>query len=306
MLPYLLRRLAHLIPTLLLISAVVFVLVRVTPGDPAVVLAGQDASPEIVAGIRAQFGLDRPIAAQYLVFLRRAVAGDLGRSISSKQPVVEEIGARLPATLLLGFTSIGLAFILGLGLGMVGAVRSGRWPDIAVLVLALLGVSAPTFWLGLLLTLCFAVKLGLLPVAGSGGWDHLVLPVATLMPNSLAVFARLSRSTLLDVLGEDFIRTAVAKGAGRARILWRHAMRNALIPPVTFAGLEFGRLLGGIIAVEIIFAWPGAGKALVDAIATRDFPMIQGIVLTFALLFGLLNLVVDLLNGLLDPRVRYG
>ncbi len=305
MLTYLLRRVAHLIPTLLLISVVVFVLLRLMPGDPAVVLAGQDASPEIVADIRARFGLDQPILLQYLVYLRNVLAGDLGRSIRSKQPVTEEVASRLPATLLLGFTSIGLAFIAGLGLGVAAAVREGRWLDVLLLILALLGVSAPTFWLGLLLVLVFAVHLAVLPVAGSDGWNYLILPAATLMPNSLAVFARLSRSTLLEVLGEDFIRTAIAKGAKRTGVLWRHAMRNALIPPVTFAGLEFGRLLGGIIAVETIFAWPGAGKALVDAIAGRDFPMIQGIVLTLALLFAVLNLLVDLLNGLIDPRVRY-
>ncbi|OGL04943.1 MAG: peptide ABC transporter permease [Candidatus Rokubacteria bacterium RIFCSPLOWO2_02_FULL_68_19] len=305
MLTHLLRRVAYLIPTLLLISAVVFILLRLMPGDPAVVLAGQDASPEIVADIRARFGLDQPILVQYVLYLKNVLAGDLGRSIRSKQPVAEEVASRLPATLLLGFTSIGLAFIAGLGLGVAAAVREGRWLDVLLLIVALLGVSAPTFWLGLLLMLVFAVHLAVLPVAGSDGWNHLILPAATLMPNSLAVFARLSRSTLLEVLGEDFIRTAIAKGAKRTDVLWRHAMRNALIPPVTFAGLEFGRLLGGIIAVETIFAWPGAGKALVDAIATRDFPMIQGIVLTFALLFAVLNLLVDVLNGLIDPRVRY-
>ena len=305
MLTHLVRRVAYLIPTLLLISAVVFILLRLMPGDPAVVLAGQDASPEIVADIRARFGLDQPILMQYVVYLKNVLAGDLGRSIRSKQPVAEEVASRLPATLLLGFTSIGLAFIAGLGLGVAAAVREGRWLDVLLLIVALLGVSAPTFWLGLLLMLVFAVHLAVLPVAGSDGWNHLILPAATLMPNSLAVFARLSRSTLLEVLGEDFIRTAIAKGAKRTDVLWRHAMRNALIPPVTFAGLEFGRLLGGIIAVETIFAWPGAGKALVDAIATRDFPMIQGIVLTFALLFAVLNLLVDVLNGLIDPRVRY-
>jgi len=304
-LTHLLRRVAYLIPTLLLISAVVFILLRLMPGDPAVVLAGQDASPEIVADIRARFGLDQPILVQYVLYLKNVLAGDLGRSIRSKQPVAEEVASRLPATLLLGFTSIGLAFIAGLGLGVAAAVREGRWLDVLLLIVALLGVSAPTFWLGLLLMLVFAVHLAVLPVAGSDGWNYLILPAATLMPNSLAVFARLSRSTLLEVLGEDFIRTAIAKGAKRTDVLWRHAMRNALIPPVTFAGLEFGRLLGGIIAVETIFAWPGAGKALVDAIATRDFPMIQGIVLTFALLFAVLNLLVDVLNGLIDPRVRY-
>jgi peptide/nickel transport system permease protein/oligopeptide transport system permease protein len=284
---------------------VVFVLLRLMPGDPAEVLAGQDASPELVRDIRNRLGLDRPITTQYGLYLANVLQGDLGRSIRSKQPVAEEIASRLPATLVLGGTAIGLAFALGLGLGMTAAVWEGRAPDVLLLLFALLGVSAPVFWIGLVFVLVFAVHLGWLPVGGSDGWESLVLPAMTLMPNSLAVFARLSRSTLLEVLGEDFIRTAMAKGLRRSRVLWRHALRNALIPPVTIAGLEFGRLLGGVIAVEIIFAWPGAGKALVDAIATRDFPMVQGLVLTFAALFALLNLLVDLLNGAIDPRIRY-
>lgn len=304
MLTFVARRLAQLVPTLLLVSAVVFVLLRLMPGDPAVVLAGQDASPELVADLRARLGLDRPIVVQYGLYLDRVLHGDLGRSIRSKQPVAEEIATRLPATLVLGATAIGTAFVVGLALGVTAALHEGRAADLALLGFAMLGVSAPSFWLGLVLVLVFAVQLGVLPVAGSDDWSSLVLPAATLLPNSLAVFARLSRSTLLEVLGEDFIRTAIAKGARRSQVLWRHALRNALIPPVTMAGLEFGRLLGGIIAVEIIFAWPGAGKALVDAIASRDFPMVQGIVLTFAALFALLNLLVDLLNGLIDPRIR--
>ncbi len=305
MLAFVLRRVVQLLPTLLLISVVVFALLRLMPGDPAVVLAGQDASPEIVADLRARLGLDRPIPVQYALYLAGVSRGDLGRSIRSRQPVAGEIAHRLPATLVLGFTAIGAAFALGVVLGTVAAVRPNGLADTAILVLALLGVSAPTFWIGLILVLAFAVHLGLFPVAGSGGPEYLVLPAATLTLSSLAFFARLSRSTLLDALAEDYIRTAVAKGAGRARVLLRHALRNALIPPITFGGLEFGRLLGGIIAVETIFAWPGAGKALVDAIATRDFPMVQGLVLAFALLFALLNLAVDIVNGALDPRVRY-
>jgi ABC-type dipeptide/oligopeptide/nickel transport system permease component len=306
MLRYVLRRLLQLVPTLLLVSAVVFAMLRLMPGDPAEVLAGQDATPEIVQEIRARWGLDRPLPAQYGAYVASLARGELGASIRSHQPVLDEIARRLPATLLLGFTAIGVAFLVGLVLGGLAAVFAGRWPDIVLLLLALLGVSAPTFWLGLLLVLVFAVSLGWLPVAGSDGWTHLVLPAATLVPQSLAVFARLSRSTLLDVLGEDYVRTAVAKGAGAGAVLWRHALRNALIPPITFVGLEFGRMLGGIIAVETIFAWPGVGKALVDAINGRDFPMIQGLVLTFAALFALVNLIVDVLNGVIDPRVRYG
>jgi ABC-type dipeptide/oligopeptide/nickel transport system permease component len=283
---------------------VVFVMLRLMPGDPATVLAGQDASPEIVADIRSRLGLDRPIAVQYALYLANVLRGDLGQSIRSKQPVVEEVVARMPATLLLAATSIGIAFVAGLSLGVVAATNAGRLADLTLLVLALLGVSAPSFWIGLLLVLLFAVKLGVLPVAGTGGVEYLVLPALTLVPNSLAVFTRLSRSTVLDVLGEDFVRTAMAKGLAPARVLWKHAMRNAVIPPVTVAGLELGRLLGGVIAVEIIFAWPGAGKGLVDAIAGRDFPMIQGFVLAFAALFALMNLGVDLLTGVIDPRVR--
>lgn len=305
MLAYLGRRLLQLVPTLLLISLFVFIMLRLMPGDPAQVLAGQEATPEIVTEIRTRLGLDRPIPVQYALYLGSLARADLGRSIRSHQPVLEEIRQRLPATLLLGASAVGAAFLLGLGLGSAAAARVGRWPDVTLLLLALLGVSAPTFWLGLLLVLLFAVQLGLLPVAGSERWVHLVLPAATLAPQSMAVFARLSRSTLLDALAEDYVRTAVAKGLGPRKVVWRHALRNALIPPVTMAGLEFGRMLGGIIAVETIFAWPGVGKALVDAIAGRDFPMIQGLVLTFALLFALLNLLVDVVNGLIDPRVRY-
>jgi len=305
MLTYLGRRLLQLVPTLVLISLLVFVMLRLMPGDPAQVLAGQEATPEIVAEIRARLGLDRPLPVQYALYFRSLIRGDLGASIRSHQPVIEEIAQRLPATLLLGFTAVSVAFVVGLVLGGVAAARVGRWPDVTLLLFALLSVSAPTFWLGLLLVLLFAVSLGLLPVAGSESWTHLVLPAATLVPQSLAVFARLSRSTLLDALGEDYVRTAVAKGVSPRRVVWRHTLRNALIPPVTMAGLEFGRMLGGVIAVETIFAWPGVGKALVDAIAGRDFPMIQGLVLTFALLFALLNLLVDVVNGLIDPRVRY-
>ncbi len=301
---FVVRRLLQLVPTLLLISAVVFVLLRLMPGDPAEIIAGQDASPEIVADIRARLGLDRPILVQYGLYLTRIVHGDLGQSIRSKQAVGEEVAARLPATLLLGATAIGTAFVAGLGLGLAAALREGRALDLALLGFAMVGVSTPSFWLGLILVLVFAVQLGLLPVAGSDEWTSLILPAATLLPGSLAIFSRLTRSTVIEVLGEDFIRTAVAKGARPADVFWRHALRNALIPPVTVAGLEFGRLLGGIIAVEIIYAWPGAGKALVDAIVTRDFPMVQGIVLAFAVLFALLNVAVDLLNGLVDPRVR--
>ncbi|MCC6949743.1 MAG: ABC transporter permease [Bradyrhizobiaceae bacterium] len=304
MLDFLVRRLGQVILTLFLISIVAFFMLRLMPGDPAQVLAGQDASQELVAEIRTRLGLDQPVAVQYLKYLESLATGDLGYSIRSRQPVLEEVAARLPATLALGYSAILIALALGLLLGVWAAVRVGRWPDILVLMAALLGVSAPTFWIGLLLILLFSVHLGWLPVAATGRWDSFILPIATLVPLSLAIFSRLARSTMLDVLSEDYIRTAVAKGVKERVVLWRHALRNALIPVVTIAGLEFARLLGGVIAVETIFAWPGAGKALVDAIVSRDFPMIQGLILAFALVFALTNLLVDILNGIIDPRVR--
>jgi ABC-type dipeptide/oligopeptide/nickel transport system permease component len=306
MLGFLLRRVGRLLTTLLLVSVVVFVMLRLAPGDPAILLAGQDATPELVAETRARLGLDQPIPIQYGRYLGQLLEGDLGRSIRSKVPVLDEILARMPATLALGFIAISTALVLGLAFGVLGATRAGRWPDIAVLVGALLGISAPSFWIGLLLMLVFAVHLGLLPVAGGEGATAYILPVATLVPISLAVFSRLTRSTLLDVLGEDYMRTARSKGVPRRLILWRHALRNAAIPIVTMTGLELPRILGGVIAVETIFAWPGAAKALVDAILSRDFPMVQGLVLAFALVFALLNIAVDVVNGIIDPRLRGG
>lgn len=304
MLNFLAQRLAQLLLTLLLISIVVFVMLRLMPGDPAIVLAGQDASTELIAEIRSRLGLDQPIFVQYVLYLQNILVGDFGVSIRSRLPVLEEVMGRLPATLVLGFSAILIAMALGLVMGIWAAVRVGRTPDVIVLLIALIGVSAPSFWIGLLLILLFSVQLGWLPVAASSGFTAYILPVATLVPLSLAVFARLSRSTMLDVLSEDYIRTALSKGVPKRVVLWRHALRNALIPVVTMGGLEFARLFGGLIAVETIFAWPGAGKALIDAIVTRDFPMIQGLVLAFALVFALLNLLVDILNGMIDPRVR--
>lgn len=304
MLSFLVRKLFQVFLTLFLISVVVFFMLRLMPGDPAQVLAGQDASQELIADMRERLGLDQPIPVQYLAYAKSILAGDLGMSIRSRQPVLDEIAARLPTTLILGFSSITIALVLGLVLGIWAAVNVGRWPDLLVLMTALFGVSAPSFWTGLLLILLFSVYLGWLPVVASGGWISFVLPVATLVPLSLAIFSRLARSTMLDVLSEDYVRTALSKGVSERVVLWRHCLRNALIPVVTIAGLELARLFGGLIAVETIFALPGAGRALVDAIMTRDFPMIQGLVLILALIFALSNLLVDVLNGVIDPRVR--
>jgi peptide/nickel transport system permease protein/oligopeptide transport system permease protein len=304
MLSFLAVRFGKLVLTLLFVSLITFVMLRLMPGDPATVMAGEDASPQVIRDLRVQLGLDQPIVVQYGLYLERVMIGDLGQSIRSRVPVIEEIATRLPNTLRLAALAVAVAFAIGVLLGIVAAVREGKWQDIMILVIALIGISAPSFWVGLLLVLAFAVQLGLFPVSGNDSLISIVLPTASLLPPSIAVIARLTRSTMLEVLGEDYIRTALAKGASRSAVLWRHALRNALIPVVTMTGLEFARLLGGVIAVETIFAWPGIGKALIDAISSRDYPMIQGIVLSFAVIFALTNLVVDVVNGIIDPRVR--
>jgi peptide/nickel transport system permease protein/oligopeptide transport system permease protein len=304
MLNFLAIRFGKLLLTLLFVSLITFVMLRLMPGDPATVMAGEDATPEVIRDLRSQFGLDRPIFVQYGLYLEKIAIGDLGESIRSHIPVLEEIATRLPNTLRLAALAVALAFAIGVLLGVVAAVRQGKWQDVTILIIALIGTSAPSFWVGLLLVLAFAVQLGLFPVSGNDGLISIVLPALSLLPPSVAVIARLTRSTMLDVLSEDYIRTALSKGASRRSVLWRHALRNALIPVITMAGLEFARLLGGVIAVETIFAWPGVGKALVDAISSRDYPMVQGIVLAFALIFTLTNLVVDVINGVIDPRVR--
>ncbi len=301
---FLVIRFGRLLLTLLFVSLITFVMLRLMPGDPATVLAGEDATPEVIRDLRIKFGLDKPIVVQYGLYLEKAATGDLGQSIRSRSPVIEEVAARLPNTLRLAGLAVAVAFAIGILLGVVAAVREGKWQDVTILVIAMIGTSAPSFWVGLLLVLAFAVQLGLFPVAGNDSALSIVLPAASLLPPSIAVIARLTRSTMLDVLGEDYVRTALAKGASRSSVLWRHALRNALIPVVTMVGLEFARLLGGVIAVETIFAWPGVGKALVDSISTRDYPMVQGIVLAFAVIFALTNLVVDIVNGVIDPRVR--
>lgn len=304
MFSFFVRKLLQVALTLLLISIVVFFMLRFMPGDPAQVLAGQDANEELVEAMRERMGLNEPVAVQYLTYLKLVLQGDLGNSIRSHQPVIDEIMVRLPTTLVLGFSSIGIALVLGLVIGVWAAVNVGRWPDYVVLLGALFGVSAPSFWTGLLLILVFAVYLGWLPVIATGDFVSYILPVATLVPLSLAVFSRLARSTMLDVLNEDYVRTALSKGVSGRIVLYRHCLRNALIPVVTIAGMELARLFGGVIAVETIFALPGAGRALVDAIMTRDFPMIQGLILVLAFVFALSNLFVDVLNGIIDPRIR--
>jgi peptide/nickel transport system permease protein/oligopeptide transport system permease protein len=305
MVRYAARRLVQTIPTLVVISVLTFLLVRLIPGDPAILIAGEEATPEVLAGLRERLGLDRPLAEQYLIYLGDVVRADLGHSIRSKQPVARELAARIPATVELALAAAALFTVLGTGLGVAAAVWRNRWPDHAMRVASLLGVSTPSFWLGVVLILLFSVHLRLLPVAGRGSLAFLVLPAVTVALDGVALLARLVRASLLEVLAHDYVRTARAKGLMEVTVVLRHALRNALIPAVTVLGLEFGRLLGGVVVVESVFGWPGFGRLLITAIQTRDYPVVQSAILLFAGALIAVNLAVDLCVGLLDPRVRY-
>ena len=300
----LLRRVLRTIPVLLGISALVFFSLRLIPGDPALIYAGDQAPGELVAKIRSDLGLDRPLATQYAIFLRRALGGDLGASIRTGQPVVSELARRYPSTLVLAAAAILFSVAVGLPLGILAAVYQGRWVDRTSVVVALLGVSAPTFLVGMILQLALAVRLGWLPVAGSATWRHLLLPAVSLGMFSVANVTRLLRAGLLEVFGEDFVRTARAKGVPETLVVLRHALKPAFIPTVTIIGLQFGAMLGASVFAEAVFAWPGVGRYLVQAIGYRDYPVVQGAVLLLAVTYVAVNAAVDILYGWLDPRVR--
>jgi peptide/nickel transport system permease protein len=295
----------QLIPTLIVVSVMVFAVVRLIPGDPARLLAGESATPETVAAIRQRWGLDQPIVAQYLTYMGRLLTGDLGVSISSGAPIAEEVADRLVVTVQLAVAGVAVAMLLGIAAGILGAVRPYTIVDYLSTSVALLGVSVPIFWSGLMLILLFAVRLHWLPSGGTGGIQHLILPAASLGFFGAGVIARQTRSTLMDVLLSDYIRTARAKGLADWAVLHGHALKNAFIPVVTVIGIQFGRMLGGAILTESVFSLPGMGRYLVGAIASRDYPVIQACILVFATSFVLVNLVVDLLYGALDPRIRH-
>jgi ABC-type dipeptide/oligopeptide/nickel transport system permease component len=302
---YLGRRLLVTLPTLWLVTLVVFSMVRLLPGDPAETIIGLQATPEAVAGLREELGLDRPLLVQYGLFLAGLTRLDLGRSTMSRAPVLEEILPRLPVSLTLAAASMGVAIALGVLLGMVAALRRRTWVDYAAMSVSVAGLSTPTFVLGLLLILVLSVQWRLLPATGAGSWWHYVLPALTLGLPAAAVVARMARSSLLEVLKQDFVRTAWAKGLPRRAVVARHALRNALIPVVTVSGLQFGQLMGGAVVVESVFGLPGLGKLLVDRVLGRDYPVIQGVVLVAACGFVLTNLIVDLVYSLVDPRIRH-
>ncbi|MEJ5199156.1 MAG: nickel ABC transporter permease [Anaerolineae bacterium] len=303
---YFIRRVLALIPTLFGVSVAVFLLLHLVPGDPARMVAGLDATEADIALIRQDLGLDKSLPEQYLTWLNNLLHGNMGKSTRSRNPVTYEIGLRMPATWQLTAVSITIAVIIGLTAGIIAATRRNSIWDYGSMVAALLGICTPSFWLGLMLMLVFAVQLHWFPTSGRGDWRHLVLPGFTLGAGASAIIARVTRSSLLEVLTQDYIRTATAKGLRPTTVIYRHALKNALIPVVTVVGLEFGYLLAGAVITETVFAYPGIGRLLVDSIGFRDFPVVQGILLILATQFVLINLIVDLIYAWLDPRIHYG
>lgn len=335
MLKFLLRKLAVLIPTLFGVSILAFALIRMVPGDPVLLMLGErGGDPALIAEMRANLGLDQPLIKQYGLFVWNAIQGDLGVSVVSKRPVVEEFWGRFPATFELGIFAILLATIIGIPLGIIAAIRRNSSFDYLLMGGSLMGYSMPIFWWGLILILIFSVNLGWTPVSGrisvlydiepytgfflidtlmsdeepwSAFWDairHLILPAAALGTIPLAVIARMTRSSMLEVLGEDYIRTAKAKGLGMSRVIFLHGLRNALIPVITVIGLMVGTILTGAILTETIFSWPGIGKWLVKSVTARDYPVIQGGILCIALIVITVNMTVDLVYAVINPRMR--
>lgn len=305
MLNYFLKRLLGLIPTLLIVAVLVFLFVHMLPGDPARLAAGQEADEQTVAMVRAELGLDKPLPQQFVNFFSHMLQGDFGTSIRTRRPVSTEIGERFFPTVMLTITSMVWAVIFGMGIGIVSAVYRNKWPDRLGMTLAVSGISFPAFALGMLLMQIFSVQLGWLPTVGAATWKHYILPSITLGAAVAAVMARFTRASFVEVIQEDFVRTARAKGVRETSVVFKHTLRNALIPVVTMMGLQFGFLLGGSILVEAVFNWPGLGRLLVDAVQMRDYPVIQTLVLLFSLEFILINLVVDVLYGYINPTIRY-
>ena len=305
MLNYFLKRLLGPIPTLLVVAVLVFLFVHLLPGDPARLMAGQDADASVVALVRQDLGLDKPLYQQFFTFFGNALTGDFGHSMVSKRPVIEEISSRFLPTFWLTLTSMLWSVIFGLVIGVVSAVWRNRWPDRLGMALAVSGISFPAFALGMLLMQIFSVELGWLPTVGADGWRHYILPSITLGAAVAAIMARFTRASFVEVMQEDYMRTARAKGVHEAVVVVKHGLRNAMIPVVTMMGLQFGFLLGVSIVVEKVFNWPGLGRLLVDSVEMRDYPVIQAEVLLFSLEFILINLLVDMLYAVINPSIRY-
>jgi ABC-type dipeptide/oligopeptide/nickel transport system permease component len=302
---YIFRRILIGFPILFLVITVVFFAFRLIPGDAARILAGDDAPIERVEQIRRDLGLDRPVLVQYGAYLADLARGDLGTSFSSRRPVTVEIGTRFWNTFALALASITLATVVGILLGIISALFRGKLADHVVTVVALLGISVPVFWLGLLMMQLFSVNLGWLPAAGYGTWRHFIMPTITLSVFSIAFITRMTRSSLLETIAQDYVRTARAKGVRERLVLLLHSLRNALLPVTIVVGLRFGYMVGGAVITEEVFAWPGLGRLLILSVAQRDIPLVQGLLLVFATSFVIVNLLVDLLYAFLDPRIRH-
>ena len=304
MLGYLAKRLAGTIPVLVAVSIFVFGFVHALPGDPARLQAGPEASPADIEAIRRDMGLDGPIWTQYARWAGNTLELKLGRSSKTRQPVAAVIGERFAPTMWLTLVSMVWATVVGVGIGVLSGVRRGRFLDRAGMLLAISGVSFPGFWLGLLLIDLFSVRLGWLPTSGYGTWQHFVMPAFTLGVGVAAVMARFTRSAFVEIMAEDYVRTARMKGVPERSVAWKHTLRNALIPVITLTGLQFGFLLGGAVVIETVFGWPGLGRLLVDSVAFRDYPVIQAEIMLFSIEFVLINLAVDVLYAVANPEIR--
>ena len=305
MLRFLARRVALTVPVLLGVATLVFALIHLIPGDPAQAILGETAAEADVQALRTRLGLDRPLLEQYGGFLKNALHGDLGTSLRTSEPVSDAVLARLPATMELAAAAMCVAIGFAIPLGIIAAVKRGTWIDFVATTLALTGISIPNFWLGPLLAIVFSIELGWLPVSGRGTLAHLVLPAISLGAGLAAILVRMTRASLLEELREPYVQAARARGASRMRAVLRHAFRNSLIPVVTLIGLQFGAVLTGAVITETIFAWPGIGRLLIQSIGFRDYPIVQGCILFIAVTYVGMNLLTDLVYGVLDPRIRY-
>lgn len=301
---YVLRRLLLLIPVIIGVTFIVYTIMFLTPGDPAQIMLGESAQDYQVEQLREEMGLNDPFIIQYLRFLKNAIKGDFGRSYFTKKPVFDEVFSRFPATLKLTIAGIIVAVAIGIPVGIISATKQYSAVDSISMILALLGVSMPNFWLGLMLILLFSVKYGILPSAGDVGFLSLVLPAFTLGTGVAAIITRMTRSSMLEVIRQDYIRTARAKGVTEKKVVNRHALKNALIPIVTVVGLQFGYLLGGAVLTETVFSWPGVGRLMVEAIKQKDTPMVLASVIFMSTVFSIVNLLVDILYAFLDPRIK--
>lgn len=305
MIKYIIKKLILMIPVLIGLTIIIFLMLHLSPGEPVDLIVGPNATPEVYESVRRDLGLDKPLITQYLIFIKNAVRGDLGRSILQKRPVIEMIKQRFPVTLELGFWGLLLSFSIAVPTGIIAAINRETKVDYVAMAIALLGISVPSFFLGLMLLYFFAFRMNMFPISGYGTWRHLILPAITIGLTDAAVTARMVRSSMLEVLGQDYVRTARAKGIVENKVIYKHALKNALIPVITLLGMRIGWIMGGSVILEMVFNRQGLGRLMVDAIFARDYPVVQGsmLVLTASVLLG--NLIADILYAVVDPRIKY-